>query len=449
MFSRQKKKKEFWYQSVCASDDNTTTYDNRQAKGKELQLSTLTTFEPTSQSETNASIQLSIIHSLPKHPPTYKISTSLLYIHVSRMVFVTGYLYTTPQHKIRLRSTFISYLLLQVILICLSFHEIASFSAPDSNYINRLTSITTKNALHQYNVITPSTSLTATLPSNHQHHIPDYDANDKTKSYTWLDQGTNDILDTKRIPIGKLTEDDVESISNLMANWAKRKSEHSALQVEQLLKRVVDDHNAGNSAVKVNTKMYTMAIDSWARTGGKQAAERATDIHRGMVEVYKQTGDLNIMPSTISYNAVINAWSKSGGDEEAALRAEGILEEMLDEWRRTRKGDVKKDAVDVSVNVNRNLKVSDGKASQKVDENDEDLDEEESIVKPDVISFTSVIDTWARSGMKNGAAKAMHLLKKMEQLYVEEGQLGMKPNGTSYCCYKCALDKRQCCFKCY
>jgi hypothetical protein len=287
------------------------------------------------------------------------------------------------------------------------------------------------------------------LPSNHQHHIPDYDANDKTKSYTWLDQGTNDILDTKRIPIGKLTEDDVESISNLMANWAKRKSEHSALQVEQLLKRVVDDHNAGNSAVKVNTKMYTMAIDSWARTGGKQAAERATDIHRGMVEVYKQTGDLNIMPSTISYNAVINAWSKSGGDEEAALRAEGILEEMLDEWRRTRKGDVKKDAVDVSVNVNRNLKVSDGKASQKVDENDEDLDEEESIVKPDVISFTSVIDTWARSGMKNGAAKAMHLLKKMEQLYVEEGQLGMKPNGTSYCCYKCALDKRQCCFKCY
>ena len=367
------------------------------------------------------------------------------------MPFVAEHSFT-HQHKIRLRRSthIISYLLL--LLFCL-FHQIAAFSAPENNNRNRLTAIRSKNVQHQY--IAPLKSFTAPLPSNHHHHLPDYDANAKSKLYTWLDQGTNDILDTERIPIGQLTTDDVESISSLMANWAKRKSEHSALQVEQLLKRVVDEHNAGNSAVNVSTQMYTMAIDAWARTGGKQAAERASEIHREMVEVYKQTGDVNVRPSTISYNAVINAWSKSGCDAEAAMKAEDILEEMLNEWKIMKKTNMIKKALDVDGSLN----VLDRESSQKVDENDKDIEDEDgSIVKPDVVSFTSVIDTWAKSGVKNGAAKAMNLLKQMEQLYVEEGQLGMKPNGAlfHFSCFAVyyivtngVLSKQQYFSKCY
>ena len=122
---------------------------------------------------------------------------------------------------------------------------------------------------------------------------------------------------------------------------------------------------------------------------------------------------------------------------KSKLDSEGILEEMLDEWRRekakmneesnstdgdnvTNSDDRKKDNVDAT--------------SEEDDENEitQDLDEarlDASIIKPDVVSFTSVIDTWAKSGKKNGAAKAMNLLKRMEQLYAEEGELGMKPNG--------------------
>jgi len=207
-----------------------------------------------------------------------------------------------------------------------------------------------------------------------------------------------------------------------MANWAKRKSTYAALQVEKLVKRVVDDHNAGNSDVNVTTRMYTMAIDAWAKAGGLLAAERASEIHRGMVDAYRSTGDVNIRPSTISYNAVINAWSKSGCDAEAAERAEGILGDMLEEWRRERKNVVR---------VKDDLRYED--IDEKRSDEDEDHcqeDDESMIVKPDVVSFTSVCDAWAKSGKKNGAAKAMQLLKQMEQLYVEEGQRGMKPNGT-------------------
>ncbi len=189
-----------------------------------------------------------------------------------------------------------------------------------------------------------------------------------------------------------------------------------------------------------------MAIDAWAKTGGKEAAQRASEIHRGMVDAYRLTGDVSIRPSTISYNAVINAWSKSGCDAEAAIRAEGILNEMLEEWKRERnivggdkaatKGAMK--ANDLSEGISESdqavvEKDDDRSRSQNISsgakEDPDEIPEDDTIVKPDVVSFTSVIDTWAKSGHQNGAAKAMHLLKQMEQLYVGEGQRGMKPNG--------------------
>ena len=350
-------------------------------------------------------------------------------------------LQSTSKSKSKSKSTFISS---SLVLFCL-LQQISGLSAPgniNSNNNSNLNSRLRNQAQQQY--VPPPTP---TSPLNHLQIQTDYDANGNSKSYTWLDQATIDILDERRVPMGQLTIDDVDSISGLMANWAKRKSAHSALQVEILLKRVVDDHNAGNASVNVTTRMYTMAIDAWAKTGGKKAAERASEIHRGMVEVYRQTGDVNIMPSTISYNAVINAWSKSG-DAEAAKRAEDILQEMLDEWRSKKDADVDVQNDNDAVPINGNLKAS-GAESLSDESNDDDNDDDEhetininkedlddiierdtSIVKPDVVSFTSVIDTWAKSGKKNGAAKAMDLLKQMEQLYVEEGQLGMKPNGT-------------------
>jgi hypothetical protein len=46
-----------------------------------------------------------------------------------------------------------------------------------------------------------------------------------------------------------------------------------------------------------------------------------------------------------------------------------------------------------------------------------------------IVFFVFFKDTWAKSGHKDGAAKAMALLKRMERLYIDEGETGMKPNG--------------------
>ena len=96
--------------------------------------------------------------------------------------------------------------------------------------------------------------------------------------------------------------------------------------------------------------------------------------------------------------------------------AEGILNTMLDEWRR-REAENKKNG-----NSNNETSTSvigdmdDLRYDRKMltkEEQDERM--MHSVVKPDVVSFTSVIDTWAKSGDRNGAARAMNLLKQMER----------------------------------
>jgi hypothetical protein len=74
----------------------------------------------------------------------------------------------------------------------------------------------------------------------------------------WLENATEDTLDLEKVPLGSLTEDDVETITGLMAAWVRRRSIGAALAVERLLKRVVDDLRAGNTDIHVTTRLYTI-----------------------------------------------------------------------------------------------------------------------------------------------------------------------------------------------
>ena len=91
------------------------------------------------------------------------------------------------------------------------------------------------------------------------------------------------------------------------------------------------------------------------------AAQRAHRIHLALVEAYGRTGDVHLAPSTISYNAAINAWSKSY-HPSAGEMAELLLGEMMHEWKE-------------GGNVG-------GMGNDRV--------------KPDVVTFTAVIDAWVK-----------------------------------------------------
>jgi hypothetical protein len=79
-----------------------------------------------------------------------------------------------------------------------------------------------------------------------------------SRDENWLEQATNEILDPERLPMGSLSEDNVETIIGIMAAWVRRRCVEGALYVEQLLKRVVDDMRAQNPSVHVTARMYTI-----------------------------------------------------------------------------------------------------------------------------------------------------------------------------------------------
>jgi hypothetical protein len=79
-----------------------------------------------------------------------------------------------------------------------------------------------------------------------------------SRKKNWLEKSTDEVLDMENLPLGDLSEDDVESITGLMAAWVRRRSVEAALVVERLLKRVVDDMRAHNAGVHVTARMYTI-----------------------------------------------------------------------------------------------------------------------------------------------------------------------------------------------
>ena len=145
-----------------------------------------------------------------------------------------------------------------------------------------------------------------------------------SKKKDWLLRMNRRLIE---IPVGDL-DPSTTPISAIMNGWAKTKSSHGASMVEKWLDRAQGEFEAGNTKVVPTNKMFTMAVDAWAKSGeGVSAAQRAETILQHMNEKYQTTGLENLRPTTGIFNAVINAWARSK-EKIAPSRAEQILKWM-------------------------------------------------------------------------------------------------------------------------
>ncbi|MGK3750823.1 MAG: hypothetical protein ACI8RD_003123 [Bacillariaceae sp.] len=179
---------------------------------------------------------------------------------------------------------------------------------------------------------------------NEEFHDDNDDDEDEEESYFWgadssIDGTTISTHSKKRdwllrmnrrlteVPIGEL-DPSVTPISAIMNAWAKTKSSNGASMVEAWLNRAQEEFDAGNTKIIPTNKMFTMAVDAWAKSGeGVSAAQRAETILQQMNKKYQSTGLENLRPTTGIFNAVINAWARSK-DKIAPNRAEQILKWM-------------------------------------------------------------------------------------------------------------------------
>lgn len=123
----------------------------------------------------------------------------------------------------------------------------------------------------------------------------------ESKKTEWLTRMNRKLAE---VPIGELDPSEVP-LAAVMNSWAKTKSAHGAAMVEMWLQRAQKESNAGNHLIVPTAKMYTMAVDAWARSGeGAVAAQRAEALLQRMNELYQSGGHDQLRP-TVSTRAEV------------------------------------------------------------------------------------------------------------------------------------------------
>jgi len=247
------------------------------------------------------------------------------------------------------------------------------------------------------------------------------------RNQKWLEEATAKLRDLKTFPMGTLTPDDVESMVGLMAAWVRRRSVDAALTVEELLKRIVDDLRAGNDSIQVTTRMYTIAMDAWAKSGVKGSAQRAQHIHDVMVQMYKETGDPDIAPTNISYNTLLNAWGKTV-DGNGTEMAELVLKEMIEAWQ-AGNDELKPDTITFTTLMDAYSRNCGPDGTQRAEELFHMMDE--FGITKNVYTFSAMQNVYARSQRPNAPQLAEAVLQQMMDSY-REGDISARPNVVNF-----------------
>mmetsp|Transcript_14092 Transcript_14092/g.34145 ORF Transcript_14092/g.34145 Transcript_14092/m.34145 type:complete len:1145 (-) Transcript_14092:60-3494(-) len=250
-----------------------------------------------------------------------------------------------------------------------------------------------------------------------------------SKKRDWLLRMNRRMAETE---VGALDPSTIP-IAAVMNAWAKTKSAQGATMVETWLKRAQEEYVAGNTRVIPSTKMYTMAVDAWAKSGeGVSAAQRAEEILQEMNRIYQQTGQENLRPTTGIFNAVINAWARSR-EKMAPSRAEQILQWMhtLHESNPTIQPDKYTFNTVIHAYAKSGGTVAAAKAQELLTTMHSMYENGNRLAKPDTITYNVVINAWAKSGGKGAESEAEKLLAKMHRLH-EQGDPEVKPNVVTY-----------------
>lgn len=299
-----------------------------------------------------------------------------------------------------------------------------------------------------------------------------------------MEETTRNLLNGTSV--GEWNETCFEDVADIMQAWSNWQSRRSAIMVERLLRRVVEEQMAGNPyGDNVDmTAMYNSLIMGWANSGEPGGPERAEEILDYMQQIY-EAGDsddpLFCGPEISAFNAVILAFARSGR-WDAPQQAIRVLTKLYD-WNRSGRTDVaptketyaavlrafaRKGTPDAPELVKRLLEHMESLAlnypSVKPDYNCHNtyldallnsmnkgyltgfdaaklankylnrmLSSTDEIVQPDSWSFIMVMNAWSRSGSYEMVDRAEKLIQQLEDYHVECGYSEKtEPNSNAY-----------------
>ncbi|KAL7543107.1 hypothetical protein ACHAXR_012674 [Thalassiosira sp. AJA248-18] len=229
----------------------------------------------------------------------------------------------------------------------------------------------------------------------------------------------------------------------------------------------VPSSSSSSSSLAPNRNSFNTVIKAYANAGGKNAATNAQRILSMMYNPSEKLGltpdvmdATQIMPDKISYTSILMAWAndnnhrggarggrrrlhnnngEGGGgycDKDAGIKAEELLDRMMDMYESGKNREVKPD----TVTYNAVLKVWGKCGHPNAGERSEALLNKmlqlyenggDPNIIPDDVTFNSVIHNIANSNTVNSPERAMQLLERMEQ-YHESGLIESRPDIISY-----------------
>jgi pentatricopeptide repeat protein len=184
---------------------------------------------------------------------------------------------------------------------------------------------------------------------------------------------------------GFVIRPNVYVFSSAMNAWVKSGLREAPTKVEKLLEqmKVLKEEYPDWPDISPSQYTYTTVIDAWAKVGN---AEKVQDLLREMYEVSRETKDESLRPGLIAFTGYLVALSKQGRMEEA----EDMLNQMEDLYE-----------------------------SGEVDE------------PPNVVSYSTVLDGYARSTKPWASARAENLLQRMLEKH-RDGDVSVVPNSVSF-----------------
>ena len=180
---------------------------------------------------------------------------------------------------------------------------------------------------------------------------------------------------------------DVISFSTLLKAFTKSSDPNAPERAEALLNKLHELDQSGWENCKPDVMVFAGVIQCWGKSKKLHAPEKAESFLRRMQE-FSQAGNVDMEPDTVCWNSTINAWAHAGNGD----RAEALLKEMLANYIKRKR----------------------------------------PTAAPNVITFSAVLSAWRKTRFSAEAPeRAELLLQRMEQLY-QSGDLDVKPNVVTY-----------------
>jgi pentatricopeptide repeat protein len=181
-----------------------------------------------------------------------------------------------------------------------------------------------------------------------------------------------------------------------------------------------------NNYAKPNIQTYNILIHSWSKSNSQDAPTEAESL---LMKIY----DLEERPNTITYNVVINCWSKSNRPE-APSRVLNILNTMISKYKEDdgNQQAVRPDTITYAAVMDAYARQGDVDGTNTVFKMmQKDYNSGNKNAKPNIKSYTILIDAWSKSNNHDAPKEASSLLMEMIDLY-NKGDLEESPGTATY-----------------